>query len=358
MTERYVFIERGGGLLELVATATGSDGGSKASEVTRAGLGSVRLTPDCIASLQRFRAAGFELVLLVDPEDPGASDAALDGFVDALFGSQGLRFAVERCTHGGAAGCDCALPGIGLVEDYVADPALDRSGSLVVGGRDESLKLARALGVQGFRLGDGQHWPDVAHAVLDRPRRALVRRTTRETDIEVTVDLDRAAPPAISTGIGFFDHMLEQLGKHGGFELRVECKGDLEVDEHHTIEDAALAIGDALKRALGDKRGIGRYGFLLPMDEAEAQVAIDLSGRAYAVFDGKFPRDNVGGLPTELVRHFFRSLADALGAAVHVSVRGENAHHMVEACFKGVARALRQAIAREGTELPSTKGTL
>ena len=150
--------------------------------------------------------------------------------------------------------------------------------------------------------------------------------------------------------------MLEQIAKHGGFSLEVECDGDLEVDEHHTVEDTAICIGDAMRKALGDKRGIGRYGFLLPMDESEAKVSLDLSGRAFFVFHGEFNRDKVGGLPTELVPHFFHSLADSLGAALHISVTGDNAHHMVEACFKSVGRALRQAIRREGDGIPSTKG--
>ena len=152
--------------------------------------------------------------------------------------------------------------------------------------------------------------------------------------------------------------MLEQIAKHGGFSLTITCTGDLRVDEHHTVEDVALALGEALRTALGDKRGINRFGFLLPMDETEAQISLDLSGRAYLVFDGKFPRAEVGQLPTELVPHFFRSVADSLGANLHIVVRGENTHHMVEACFKGFGRTLRQAIARAGSSLPSTKGTL
>jgi imidazoleglycerol phosphate dehydratase HisB len=152
--------------------------------------------------------------------------------------------------------------------------------------------------------------------------------------------------------------MLEQLCKHGGFSLQLSCQGDLQIDEHHTVEDCALALGEALRRALGSKVGIARYGFLLPMDEALAQVAIDLSGRACAQFSGHFAREAVGGLPTELVPHFFRSLAESLGAAVHVSITGENAHHMIEGCFKAVGRALRQALRREGEDLPSTKGIL
>ncbi len=152
--------------------------------------------------------------------------------------------------------------------------------------------------------------------------------------------------------------MLEQIAKHGGFSLQLDCKGDLEVDEHHTVEDTAICLGLAMRDALGDKRGVGRYGFLLPMDESESKVSLDLSGRPYFVFKGEFPRDQVGGLPTELVKHFFQTLSDSLGAALHIEVSGENTHHMVEACFKSVGRALRQAIRLEGSELPSTKGTL
>ena len=189
-------------------------------------------------------------------------------------------------------------------------------------------------------------------------REAKVVRQTSETSVEVYVDLDSSEPIEAETGIGFLDHMLEQLASHGGFALALRARGDLEVDEHHTVEDCALVLGEALRKALGDKRGIERYGFLLPMDESLAHVAIDLSGRPYSVFEGLFPREEVGGLPTELVPHFFRSLSQSLGAAIHIKVKGENTHHMVEACFKGVGRALRQAFRREGTALPSTKGTL
>ena len=189
-------------------------------------------------------------------------------------------------------------------------------------------------------------------------RSGRVSRRTTETQIEICVDLDALEPLKAETGIGFFDHMLQQLGKHGGFAMELTARGDLHVDEHHTVEDCALVLGEALRQALGDKRGIERYGFLLPMDESLAQVAIDLSGRPYFVFCGNFPRDVIGGFPTELVPHFFRSLSQALGAAIHLTVTGENTHHMVEACFKGVGRSLRQAFRREGRVLPTTKGVL
>jgi histidinol-phosphate aminotransferase/imidazoleglycerol-phosphate dehydratase/histidinol-phosphatase len=198
--------------------------------------------------------------------------------------------------------------------------------------------------------------------VSDQPagRRAELVRDTKETRIAVAVDLDRAAPRRIATGIPFYDHMLDQVAAHGGFSLVLSCDGDLEIDAHHSLEDCAIAFGGALSRALGERRGIGRFGFSLPMDETEAHVLIDLSGRPYSVFEGSFEASHIGAYPTEMTRHIFRSLADSLGAAIHVRVEGENDHHKTEACFKAFGRALRQAIAREGDKdaLPSTKGVL
>lgn len=191
-------------------------------------------------------------------------------------------------------------------------------------------------------------------------RRAETIRDTKETSIAVAVDLDRSGPRRIDTGIPFYDHMLDQVAAHGGFSLILSCEGDLEIDAHHTLEDCAIALGGALSRALGDRRGIGRFGFSLPMDETEAHVLIDLSGRPYSLFEGTFEASHIGAYPTEMTRHIFRSLADSLGAAVHVRVEGENDHHKTEACFKAFGRALRQAVGREaGSEmLPSTKGVL
>ena len=183
-------------------------------------------------------------------------------------------------------------------------------------------------------------------------------RKTSETAISVAVNLDRKAPVKIDTGVGFYDHMLDQIAKHAGFSLQLECDGDLHIDPHHTIEDCAIALGTALRTALGDKRGIGRYGFCLPMDESLVTVALDLSGRYYLDFKADFPADHVGDLPTDMIEHIFRSLAENMQANLHIAVEGENAHHMVEACFKGFARALRQAIRQDGADLPSTKGML
>ncbi|MBA2772152.1 MAG: histidinol-phosphate transaminase [Sphingomonas sp.] len=191
-------------------------------------------------------------------------------------------------------------------------------------------------------------------------RRAELVRDTRETKIAVAVDLDRASPRRIETGVPFYDHMLDQVAAHGGFSLTLTCDGDLDIDAHHSVEDCAIALGSALSRALGERRGIGRFGFALPMDEAQAQVLIDLSGRPYSRFDGGFEASHIGAYPTEMTRHVFRSLADSIGAAIHVKVEGENDHHKTEACFKAFGRALRQAVRREGDpdQLPSTKGVL
>lgn len=250
-------------------------------------------------------------------------------------------------------------PGIGLLVDYLKDPEVLWEQSAVIGDRETDLQLARNLSCRGFRLQDGLcAWPDIVAELLATPRTASVSRRTKETDIRVAVNLDAQAPVQIATGIGFFDHMLDQLGKHGGFSLQLSCAGDTHIDEHHTVEDCAIALGQALKRALGDKFGIARYGFTVPMDEAAAAVTLDISNRGLLKFEGAFPREAVGTLPTELVPHFFQSLSEAAGFTVHMSVTGENTHHMIEACFKAFARTLRQAIARTDTVLPSTKGAL
>ena len=330
-------------------------------------LEKVRFMPGVFAALNELSKAGYRLVIvsnqdgLGSPTHPTAAFEQAHRFILDACASQGVHFEqVFICPHRPGDGCDCRKPRTGLLRDFLRDGQVDLAASAVIGDRDTDLELARNLGVRGLlvrRDGDAQQtWPAVVRELT--ARRASVERITRETRITVAVDLDAAAPVSIATGIGFFDHMLEQLAKHGGFAMSLSCQGDLAIDEHHTVEDCALAIGEALRKALGSKLGIHRYGFLLPMDEARVQVAIDLSGRAYAVFEGRFGRQEVGGLPTELVPHFFRSLADSLGAAVHISVTGENSHHMVEACFKGVGRALRQALRREGRDLPSTKGVL
>jgi imidazoleglycerol-phosphate dehydratase/histidinol-phosphatase len=330
-------------------------------------LEKIRWMPSVFAALQRLSAAGYRLVMVTNQDGIGSPEFPRDrfelahNFVMDTLASQGIVFdAVCICPHKASEGCACRKPKLGIVQDYLARTRMDFARSVMIGDRLTDLEFARNLGVRGLRVqktgAPEETWPWIANELLSR--RASYERSTRETSISIAIDLDAESPLRINTGHGFFDHMLEQLAKHGGFSLLLTSQGDLHVDEHHTVEDCALALGAAIRQALGDKRGIGRYGFLLPMDEARVQVALDLSGRPYSVFEGKFARLEVGGLATELVPHFFRSLAETLGAALHISVTGENTHHMVEACFKGVGRALRQALRREGAELPSTKGVL
>ena len=357
MTEasRVLFVDRDGTLVE------------EPPDEQVDSLEKIRFMPDVFAELQKMTSAGYRLVMVTNQDGLGTASFPREkfelaqNFIVNAFASQGLTFdAICVCPHRPADGCSCRKPNPGMVAEYLRTTSVDMARSAVIGDRLTDLEFARNLGIRGLRVQRNgppeETWPAIAAALL--ARRASTSRETKETRIQIDIDLDAEGPIRISTGHGFFDHMIEQLAKHGGFALTLECKGDLHIDEHHTVEDCALALGSALRQALGDKRGIGRYGFVLPMDEAQVQVAIDLSGRPYAVFDGKFGRTEVGGLATELVPHFFRSLGETLGAAIHVSVTGENTHHMVEACFKGVGRALRQAIRREGQELPTTKGVL
>lgn len=335
----------------------------------------LRFVDGVIPALLALRDAGYQFVMVTNQDGLGTEafpQEAFDGphaLMMQIFESQGIRFRevlVDRSLP--AENAATRKPGIGMVLHYMKDRDVDWARSAMVGDRETDDAFATNLGIRAFRLktpqfggdmlGKGWDWPGIAHALADAPRTARVARRTRETDVEVEIDLDRTADPQVGTGLGFFDHMLEQLGKHGGFALRLRCGGDLHVDEHHTVEDSALALGQALREALGDKRGIGRYGFTLPMDETLASAALDFSGRPYFVLRGGFARERIGELPTELVPHFFRSLCETAGLNLVLTVEGDNDHHKVEACFKATARALRQAIRREGRELPSTKGAL
>ena len=330
----------------------------------------LRFVKDVIPALLKLRDAGYQFVIVSNQDGLGSEAyprAAFDGphaLMRQVFESQGIVFRDELIDASlPADNSPNRKPGIGMMTGYLQDRGIDWARSAMVGDRPTDLQFAANMNIRGFQLATAEFggewdWAGIAHALADAPRQAVVERNTKETRIRVEVDLDRVAEPQVATGLAFFDHMLEQIGKHGGFALRIRCDGDLHIDEHHTVEDTALALGQGLREALGDKRGIGRYGFTLPMDECLASAALDFSGRPYLVFDAVFRRERVGDLPTELVPHFFRSLCDAAGLNLNLKVQGDNDHHQVEACFKALARALRQAIRREGAELPSTKGAL
>jgi len=323
--------------------------------------------PGVIPALLQLKAAGYIFVMVSNQDGLGTNSFPQQHFDEPhalmlrILNSQGIFFEnTHICPHFSYDNCDCRKPKIGLLLNYLTEQSIYREHSWVIGDRETDLQLANNLGIKGVCLGKDNiaTWEDIVKKILQPKRSASLIRKTKETAIQVRINLDDPAIIQISTGIGFLDHMLEQLAKHGGFGMELSVQGDLHIDDHHTVEDSAIAIGEAMRQALGEKMGIGRYGFLLPMDESLAQVAVDLCGRAYFVFNGNFQREKVGELATELVPHFFRSFAEGLKAALHIDVKGENSHHMVEAIFKGVGRALRPALAISSVGLPSTKGVL
>jgi imidazoleglycerol-phosphate dehydratase/histidinol-phosphatase len=356
MNNRILFIDRDGTLIE------------EPADFQVDNVSKVRLVAGVIPALIELRDHGYRFVMVSNQDGLGSASFPETDFEEAqqhvlaLFASQGITFdEVFICPHLPTDGCECRKPRAGLLTAYLAANDIDLAASAVIGDRPTDAELANRIGVRSLTIAPSdadKTWRNVVTELCYCERRALIERKTNETNISVSVNLDQEAPILVSTGIGFYDHMLEQIAKHGGFSLHVKCAGDLQIDDHHSVEDTALCLGAALREALGAKLGIGRYGFVVPMDESEARVSIDLSGRARYVFVGTFPTERVGEMATEMVQHFFLSLSDALGAALHIEVSGENSHHMVEACFKAVGRALRQAIRRDGNAMPSTKGTL
>lgn len=310
----------------------------------------------------------FALVLVSNQDGLGTSSFPentfwpVHNFIIDTFASEGITFAAQHIDrHFPADNSPMRKPGVGMLTEYLDSNRYDLAASYVIGDRETDAQLAQNLGCKSLILGkDGMSWDKIAEIVFAGERTAEMHRTTKETDVYVKLDLNGTGKCDICTGLGFFDHMLEQIGKHGMLDITVRVKGDLHVDEHHTIEDTALTLGECLGKALGDKRGIERYGYSLPMDDCLCQVALDFGGRPWLVWQADFQREKIGEMPTEMFMHFFKSLSDSAKMNLHIKAEGQNEHHKIEGIFKALARALKMAVKRDVQhfELPSTKGSL
>ena len=321
--------------------------------------------PGAISGLKALTGLGFELVLASNQDGLGTPAFPEDTFWPAqnsmlrTLEGEGVVFddiLIDRSFPEDNA--PTRKPRTGMFGKYLSGE-YDLAASFVIGDRETDMQLAENLGAKGLQVGK-LSWAEIVETIRSSERSATIARKTGETDIYVRVDLDGKGSSGIDSGLKFFDHMLDQLVHHGGISLEIRCKGDLEVDEHHTIEDVGIALGDALRSALGDKRGIDRYGFALPMDESRAIVLLDFGGRSELVWDVEFTREYVGDVPTEMFKHFFKSMSDAMKCNIYVQARGENNHHLIEGVFKAFARSLKQAVRRNvfSYDLPSSKGLL
>lgn len=357
MKKRILFIDRDGTLIE------------EPADEQIDSFDKLKFTEGVMHNLRFIRSKlDFEFVMVSNQDGLGTEAFPEDTFwpvhnfmLQTLQG-EGITFddiLIDR--HFPADNAPTRKPRTGLVEKYMNNPDYDIAGSYVIGDRETDAQFAQNIGCRALIVGkDGMTWDKITELLFAGERVAETRRTTHETDIYVKVNLDGNGTCDIHTGLGFFDHMLEQIGKHGMIDLTVHTAGDLYVDEHHTIEDTALVLGDCLLKALGDKRGIERYGYTLPMDDCLCQVALDFGGRPWLVWDADFHREKIGDMPTEMFLHFFKSLSDAAHMNLNVKATGENEHHKIEGIFKALARSLKMAVRRDiyHYELPSTKGTL
>lgn len=336
--------------------------------------------PQVISNLKKIcDETDFELVMVTNQDGLGTDSFPEDTFWPVhtkmmdIFASEGIRFAHVHIDRSFASeNLPTRKPGIGLLGEYLTGN-YDLANSFVLGDRETDIQLAVNLGAKAIFIGPNPpahseacvlqctHWDEI-YAFLRLPdRRIEHERNTHETKIHIALNLDGSGKANNQTGLGFFDHMLDQIAKHANVDLSVHVQGDLHIDEHHTIEDTGIALGEAFALALGDKRGIHRYGFLLPMDECLAQVAIDFSGRNWLVWDATFKREMIGEMPTEMFAHFFKSFSDAAKCNLNIKAEGENEHHKIEAIFKAFAKTIRMATERDTKNLhslPSTKGLL
>lgn len=332
-------------------------------------LEKLEFVPGAISGLKSMMNLGFELVMASNQDGLGTESFPMEDFLPAhekmlrTLTGEGIEFDDYLIdTHFPEDESPMRKPGIGMFGKYLGAD-YDLAGSFVIGDRDSDGQLAANLGAKWLRIDSNSpaaSWAAAAEAIRSSERKAVIERKTAETDIFAAIDLDGKGNSEISTGLKFLDHMLDQIVHHGAVSLTIRCNGDLEVDEHHTMEDVGIALGEAIYKALGSKRGIERYGFALPMDECRAMVLLDFGGRCSFEWDVPFTREYVGDVPTEMFKHFFKSMSDAMHCNLHIQASGENNHHLIEAVFKAFARALKQAVRRDvfSYELPSSKGMI
>jgi imidazoleglycerol-phosphate dehydratase/histidinol-phosphatase len=339
-------------------------------------LEDLEFIPKVISNLRKIaEETDYELVMVSNQDGLGTDSLPEENFWPAhqkmilTLENEGVKFAAVHIDRSFEhENKPTRKPGTGMLTQYL-NGDYDLENSYVIGDRKTDVLLAENLGCKSIFIGETQEgatfctkdWDEIYQYLKFPDRIGEVFRKTSETEIHIRVNLDGSGHCEILTGLPFFDHMLEQLGKHGGADLLVEVKGDLHIDEHHTIEDTALALGEAYLKALGDKKGIYRYGFLLPMDDVLAQVAIDFGGRPWIVWEAEFKREKIGDMPTEMFFHFFKSFSDTAKCNLNIKAEGSNEHHKIEAIFKGLARAIKMAVAKDPralNQLPSTKGVL
>lgn len=332
--------------------------------------------PGVFQNLARIaRELDFELVMVTNQDGLGTESFPYETFIKPqekmlkAFENEGIIFndiLIDRSFE--SENLPTRKPGTGMLGKYIYGD-YDLENSFVIGDRLTDIQLAKNLGSKSILISKVQNeeadlttenWSEIAQFLTNIPRKAKVSRKTNETDIEIEVNLDGSGASEISTGLHFFDHMLEQISKHGNLDLKINVKGDLQVDEHHTIEDTGIVLGEAVLKALGKKKGIERYGFLLPMDDCLAQVAIDFGGRPWLMWEADFKREKIGDVPTEMFYHFFKSFTDSSKCNLNIKVEGDNEHHKIESVFKAFAKALKMAVKQtdKNFNLPSTKGSL